>query len=510
MEDYILQMKNITKAFGGVNALTDVSFNVKRGEIHALVGENGAGKSTLMKVLSGLYPFGSYTGELIFDGEVQRFGKIKDSESKGIVIINQELGLIKSMDICENLFLGSEILKHGVIQWKDQLVRTKELLDRVHLHIDPKVKISDISTGKQQLVEIAKALGKDAKLLILDEPTSSLTDTDTENLMLILSELKKAGTTCIYISHKLEEIFAITDTVTVLRDSRTVVTKPTSEMTEDSMVSYMVGRDLTDRFPRKEHKPGEEVLSLKNWTVPNPEDPSRKLVDNVNISIRKGEIVGMVGLMGAGRTEMALSMFGVLPTAEGSEMYISGKRITPKSPKDMIRNGLSYVTEDRKRYGLILDADIRNNISLASLTKLAKKGVISPREEEQLCNEYVDRIHIKTTGLQQKAKNLSGGNQQKIVLSKWLMTEPDILIMDEPTRGIDVGAKYEIYNLMNELVDKGIAIIMISSEMPEALGMSDRLYVMQEGKLKGEFDWREATQEKILSCAIGGKEDAEK
>ena len=504
MEDFILQMKSITKKFASVTALSNVSFNVRRGEIHALVGENGAGKSTLMKILSGLYPAGTYDGELIFENEVQNFTNIKESEKKGIVIINQELGLIKTMDICENLFLGNEILHNGVIQWNKQMQRTKELLARVHLDINPKTKISEIGAGKQQLIEIAKALGKNAKLLILDEPTSSLTDTDTENLMLILDELRKEGTTCIYISHKLEEIFRITDNVTILRDGQTITTRPTKEMTEDEMVSLMVGRDLVDRFPRKEHKAGEVVLELKNWSVMNPDNKEQKLIDSVNLTARRGEIVGIVGLMGAGRTELALSLFGELTPTQESEAYLEGVKIKPRSPKEAIAHGISYVTEDRKRYGLITEADIRSNISLASLKKLCRRGVISKNEEIKSCENYADKLRIKMSSLEQKAKNLSGGNQQKVVLSKWLLTEPKVLILDEPTRGIDVGAKFEIYNLMNELVDRGVCIIMISSEMPETLGMSDRIYVMHEGKIKGEMSWEEATQEKILSCAIGG------
>lgn len=504
MEDFILQMKSITKKFASVTALSNVSFNVRRGEIHALVGENGAGKSTLMKILSGLYPAGTYDGELIFENEVQNFTSIKESEKKGIVIINQELGLIKTMDICENLFLGNEILHNGVIQWNKQMQRTKELLARVHLDINPKTKISEIGAGKQQLIEIAKALGKNAKLLILDEPTSSLTDTDTENLMLILDELRKEGTTCIYISHKLEEIFRITDNVTILRDGQTITTRPTKEMTEDEMVSLMVGRDLVDRFPRKEHKAGEVVLELKNWSVMNPDNKEQKLIDSVNLTARRGEIVGIVGLMGAGRTELALSLFGELTPTQESEAYLEGVKIKPRSPKEAIAHGISYVTEDRKRYGLITEADIRSNISLASLKKLCRRGVISKNEEIKSCENYADKLRIKMSSLEQKAKNLSGGNQQKVVLSKWLLTEPKVLILDEPTRGIDVGAKFEIYNLMNELVDRGVCIIMISSEMPETLGMSDRIYVMHEGKIKGEMSWEEATQEKILSCAIGG------
>lgn len=505
MDDYILQMKNITKKFGSVRALSDVTFSVRRGEIHALVGENGAGKSTLMKILSGLYPAGSYTGELVLNGEVQHFTSIKDSEKKGIVIINQELGLIKTMDICENLFLGNEILKNGIIQWNEQMRVTRELLERVHLNIDPKTKIIDMGAGKQQLVEIAKALGKNARLLILDEPTSSLTDADTENLLQTLRELKASGTTCIYISHKLGEIFSVTDTVTVLRDGRTITTLPTRELTEDSMVSYMVGRDLLDRFPRKEHQPGEVMLELKNWSVVNPDNPGKMLIDHVDLVARKGEILGIIGLMGAGRTELALSLLGEYTHTPDSELYLDGKRVAPKDPKQAIDCGISYVTEDRKRFGLVLDADLQHNISLASLRKLCGRGgFIRGNEEIKRCNDYVARMRIKTNSLMQKAKNLSGGNQQKVVLAKWLMTEPKVLILDEPTRGIDVGAKYEIYNLMNELADSGVCIIMISSEMPEALGMSDRLYVMHEGKIKGEMSWKEATQEKILSCAIGG------
>jgi ABC-type sugar transport system, ATPase component len=505
MDDNILQMVNILKEFSGVKALSDVSFGVKKGEIHALVGENGAGKSTMMKVLCGIYPYGSFEGKLIYDGKEQQFMNIKDSETAGIAIIFQELTLIKAMSICENIFLGDEIKANGVIKWNEQIRITAELLKKLHLDIDPMTIVGELGVGKQQLIEVAKALNKKARLLILDEPTSSLTDVDTKNLLQIIKELKSEGTTCIYISHKLNEIFEIADTVTVIRDGKAIITEKIENFDEDKIVSYMVGRELTEHFPRKPHIPGETVLELKNWTVMNPEMPGKKLLDDINLVVKKGEILGLAGLMGAGRTELALSMFGIYKPESESKMLINGEEVSANSPKKAIDLGIGYVSEDRKRYGLILQSDIKTNISLASLRKFCRMGSIVTNEEILKSQEYMELLKIKASSIYQETGSLSGGNQQKVVLSKWLLTNPRILILDEPTRGIDVGAKVEIYNEMNNLIDQGMCIIMISSEMSEILGMSDRIYVMSEGKIKGSFDWQEATQENILSCAIGGK-----
>lgn len=505
MDDYILQMIDITKEFSGVKALTDISFDVRRGEVHALAGENGAGKSTLMKILCGIYPDGDFQGKLLIGGYEQHFHNIKDSEKAGVAIIFQELTLVKSMSVCENIFLGDEIKKHGVIDWNMQQKITEELLKKLHLEIAPETIVEELGVGKQQLIEIAKALNKKAKLLILDEPTSSLTDVDTENLLRIIRELKAEGTTCIYISHKLNEIFKIANRVTIIRDGKAIITEDIPNLNENKMVSYMVGRQLTERFPRKEHRAGEVMLELKNWTVMNPELPGRKLLDDIHLVARRGEILGLAGLMGAGRTELALSLLGILKPVEGSELYIEGKREISDSPEQAIECGIGYVSEDRKRYGLILQSDIKTNISLASLKHLCRRGSIIGNLEILKTQEFMKLLRIKASSVNQETGSLSGGNQQKVVLAKWLLTNPKILILDEPTRGIDVGAKVEIYNEMNNLVDQGMCIIMISSELPEILGMSDRIYVMGSGQIKGKLDWKEATQETILGYAIGGE-----
>lgn len=507
MSDYILCMEHITKAFSGVKALDDVTFNVARGEVHALIGENGAGKSTMMKVLCGTWQYGSYDGKIILNGQEQKFHSVKESSHAGIAIIFQELTLVKSMSICENIFLGDEIRKHGVIQWNQQKKITEGLLEKVHLKLDPDTVVGELSAGRQQLVEIAKALNKNPKLLILDEPTSSLADVDVENLMRIIRELKAEGTTCIYISHKLNEIFEIADTATIIRDGRSIITEKVSNLTEDKIVAHMVGRDLSQRFPRKKHTPGETVLEIKNWTVMNPEYADHVFCDKINLKARKGEILGIAGLMGAGRTELALSIFGHYQAEPGSEMYLNGEKIRITSPERAISAGVAYVSEDRKQYGLVLESDIRTNMSMAGIKKLCRRGVIRTNEETKRTLYYVDLMRIKAASLKQQVKALSGGNQQKVVIGKWLMTEPKVLILDEPTRGIDVGAKLEIYNEMNNLVDDGVCIIMISSELPEILGMSDRICVMSEGKIKGEFDIADATQEKIMAAAIGGNRD---
>jgi len=503
LEEYILRMDNITKVFPGVRALDNVCFNVRRGEIHALVGENGAGKSTLMKILSGSYP--NYEGKLFFGEEERNFRTIKDSEEAGITIIYQELNLIKSMSICENIFLGNEIKKNGVIQWNKQMQITQALVQRLGLEARPSTKIEDIGVGKQQLVEIAKALNKQTKLLILDEPTASLTDTDTENLFSILRQLKAEGTTCIYISHKLGEIFKIADRVTVLRDGQSIITGEIGEFDENRIISHMVGRELVGLYPREAHTPGETVLELKDWTVPDVENPAKNLVEEVNLQIRKGEILGIAGLMGAGRTELAMSIFGVYRHNGNGSLMVEGKPVRIKNPGDAISHGISYVSEDRKRFGLVLGKDVKENISLASLHKLMRYGRIDSNREIKQTNEMVDALKIRTPSIAQLVKNLSGGNQQKVILGKWLLTEPKVLILDEPTRGIDVGAKREIYTIMNQLVEQGVCIVMISSEMQEILGISDRIVVMHEGKISGEADYQNTTQEILMRYAIGDK-----
>ncbi|WP_313558941.1 xylose ABC transporter ATP-binding protein [Ruminiclostridium cellobioparum] len=505
MSEYILEMKNITKEFPGVRALDDVTFKVKKGEIHALCGENGAGKSTLMKVLSGVYPTGTYTGEIIVKGSTQSYSGIKDSERAGIAIIYQELALVKQMSVCENIFLGNEkVKKTGLIDWDKSYAESQKVLNEVRLNINPNTKVLNLGIGQQQLVEIAKAIAKKAEILILDEPSAALTESETENLLQILKELKSKGVTCIYISHKLNEVFEIADNITILRDGKTVGTEPASEITENKVIAKMVGRELTQRFPRKEHKPGQIVMEVKNWNVHNPDLPELKLIDNASFKVRKGEILGIAGLMGAGRTELVMSIFGAYGTNVSGELILEGKKVSIKNPKQAIKSGISYVSEDRKRYGLVLGMDIKNNVTLSSLEAISKLTLINSNEVIKNTNQYVEDLRIKTPSIEQKASNLSGGNQQKVVLAKWLMTKPKILIMDEPTRGIDVGAKFEIYNIMNKLIDEGVCIIMISSELPEILGMSDRILVMHEGRLTKEFNWEEATQENILTYATGG------
>ncbi|MFA9397042.1 MAG: xylose ABC transporter ATP-binding protein [Clostridiaceae bacterium] len=508
MEEYILEMRNITKEFPGVKALDNVNLKVKKGEIHALVGENGAGKSTLMKILSGVYGADSYDGEILVKGEKQNFQTIKDSEKVGIGIIYQELELIKLLSLAENIYMGNEFKKHGVIDWNKTYKEASKALKEVKLFDNPNTKIIELGIGKQQLVEIAKVLSKNVDILILDEPTAALNETDTNNLLSIIKELKNKGVTCIYISHKLSEITEISDTVTIVRDGQTITTKDMhsdERLTEDDIISYMVGRKLTQRFPRKEHKAGETVLEIKNWTINRPELTDKVMIDNVSFKAKKGEILGIAGLMGAGRTEFVMSLIGAYGIKKSGEMYIDGNKVDVKAPREAIMKGISYCSEDRKGKGLVLKMDIRSNISLASLKSISKLNKINGNEEIKIVNKYRKEMNIKTPSIEQKVGNLSGGNQQKVAVAKWLMTKPKVLILDEPTRGIDVGAKCEIYNIMNDLVDQGVAIIMISSELPEIMGMSDRIIVMNQGKFTGELEYKDATQEKVMFYATGGR-----
>ena len=499
-------MKNITKTFPGVKALDNVNLQVEEGEIHALVGENGAGKSTLMNVLSGIYPYGSYEGDIIYDGEVCKFDKIKDSEEKGIVIIHQELALIPYMTIGENMFLGNERGHKYKINWNETNARAAELLKTVGLKEGPQTLIKDIGVGKQQLVEIAKAFSKKVKLLILDEPTSSLNDEDAKMLLDLLMEFKKNGLTSIIITHKLNEIIYCADRCTIIRDGTTIetLTKGVDDLSEDRIIKGMVGRSMDDRYPTRKHNVSKEVmLEVKDWTVHHPLYPE-KIVDNkINCKVHRGEVVGFSGLQGAGRTEFAMSVFGKSYGSNISgELYIKGEKVNLKNPHDAIRHGLAYVTEDRKTNGLILGESIRFNTTLARLSKVCEKGVINTDMEVHLADEMTKEMGTKTPSNEQKIGNLSGGNQQKALLGKWMFTEPDILILDEPTRGIDVGAKYDIYCLINKMVEDGKSVIMISSEMPELLGMCDRIYVMSEGRLAGEFTAEEATQERIMASIM--------
>lgn len=503
MAKVILEMKHITKTFPGVKALDNVNLKVEEGEIHALVGENGAGKSTLMNVLSGIYTYGSYEGDIIFNGEVCQFKTIKDSENKGIVIIHQELALVPYMTIGENMFLGNEQGKKLALNWQETYAKADELLKVVGLKEPSRTLIKDIGVGKQQLVEIAKALAKKVKLLILDEPTASLNESDSQVLLDLLLQFKKEGMTSIIISHKLNEIAYVADKITVIRDGSTIETldKKTDDISEDRIIRGMVGRELSNRFPSRSTKPSREIgLEVKNWTVYHPIYTERKVVDNVNLNVRKGEVVGISGLMGAGRTELAMSLFGRSYGSNISgQVKINGKEVQLKTVKQAIENKLAYVTEDRKGNGLVLSNPIYINTTMAKMDKVSKAGVIDKELEIKVANEYKEKLKTKCPSVLQNVGNLSGGNQQKVLLSKWMFAEPDVLILDEPTRGIDVGAKYEIYCIINDLVAEGKSVIMISSELPEVLGMCDRIYVMNEGKIVGELGKEEATQEKIMA-----------
>ena len=506
MAKILLEMKNITKTFPGVKALDNVNLQVEEGEIHALVGENGAGKSTLMNVLSGVYPYGSYEGDIIYNGEVCKFHDIKQSEEKGIVIIHQELALVPYMSIGENMFLGNERGKKAAIDWDETYGQAEKYMKEVGLSESSRTLIKDIGTGKQQLVEIAKALAKNAKLLILDEPTSSLNESDSKALLDLLLKFKKDGMTCIIISHKLNEVSYVADKITVIRDGSTIetMTKGVDDFSEDRIIKGMVGREIADRFPKRHGvKISDVSMEVKNWTVYHPIYTERKVVDNVSIKVHKGEVVGISGLMGAGRTELAKSVFG---RSYGSNisgtLLLNGKEVHLKSSRDAIAHKLAYVTEDRKGDGLILSNPIKTNTTLANMAGVSNGIVIDKDKEYAVAVEYKEKLKTKCPTVEQNVGNLSGGNQQKVLLAKWMFADPDVLILDEPTRGIDVGAKYEIYCIINDLVAAGKSVIMISSELPEVLGMSDRIYVMNEGKIVGELSQEEASQEKIMSCIL--------
>jgi putative multiple sugar transport system ATP-binding protein len=497
-------MKNITKTFPGVKALNNVSFQVAEGEIHCLVGENGAGKSTLMKVLSGVYPYGQYSGEILFGGQVQKFAGIRDSEKAGIAIIYQELALVPEMTVYENIFLGNEIRKGPTIDWNETIKRATEAIKKVRLDVNPATKVKDLGVGKQQLVEIAKALSKEVRLLILDEPTAALNEDDSANLLNLIRGLKEHGVTCILISHKLKEVIAIADSVTVLRDGQTICTLDAhkGQVSEHVLIKHMVGREITHIYPPREHKPSDEVvLEVKNW---NAYDPTlgRDILRDIHFNVKKGEIVGFAGLMGSGRTELALSLFG---NPKGyrikGELYVKGQKKRLGHPQEAIAAGMAYATEDRKAAGLILIQDVKQNITLANLREIARRGVVDDNAEIKVAEDYRASLNIKTPSIEQKVGNLSGGNQQKVSVAKWLFVKPDVLILDEPTRGIDVGAKYEIYTIMTRLVQQGMSIVMISSELPEVLGMSDRVYIVSGGHIAGELPIEEATQEKIMQLA---------
>ncbi len=503
MDSPILEMKSITKRFPGVKALDDVNLNVQQGEIHALIGENGAGKSTLMKVLSGVHAYGTYEGEIIFNRNLCEFKNINESEELGIVIIHQELALIPELSIAENIFLGNEQQKNGVINWSETLVKTIELLKKVGLKVNPEEKIKNIGVGQQQLVEIAKALSKDVRLLILDEPTAALNEEDSENLLNLLVELKEQGMTSILISHKLKELLKVSDSLTVLRDGQTIQTYHirNQKITESIIIKDMVGRDLTNLYPERKKVIGNEVVfEVKDWSVYHPLDPNKQLLHNVNLKVKKGEIIGIAGLMGAGRTELAMSIFGKSYGKKISgELYKDGRKIKLNDVSEAIKHKIAYVSENRKDYGLVLIDSVRKNLTLSNLKKVSNKNILNMNDEIVEAESIKTKMNIKAPTIEQVTTHLSGGNQQKVVLGKWIFTDPDLLILDEPSRGIDVGAKFEIYKIINELAEQGKSIIMISSELPELLGMCDRIYTLCEGEITADVNIEEADQETLMT-----------
>jgi putative multiple sugar transport system ATP-binding protein len=499
----LLEMRGISKVFPGVRALDQVNLVVEQGEIHAICGENGAGKSTLMKVLSGIYPHGSYEGEIVYDGQPLQNRSIRDSEARGIIIIHQELALVPLLSIAENLFLGNEVASKGVINWPQAFQKTEGWLKKVGLSEAPTTPVGKLGVGKQQLIEIAKALAKNVRLLILDEPTAALQENDSQKLLDLMLELKAQGMTQIIISHKLNEINRVADRITVLRDGSTVSTMNREEISEDRIIRDMVGRDMAHRYPERTPNIGEVLMEVQDWTVWHPEQAGRKVIAGAGFTVRKGEIVGIAGLMGSGRTELAMSIFGRSYGRDISgRVVMGGREADVSSVTKAVAAGLSYVTEDRKALGLILEEPIVKNTTLANLPGVSRRGVLDKRRETKVAEEYRKLLGVRTPGVQQKVVNLSGGNQQKVVLSKWLYTDPQVLILDEPTRGIDVGAKYEIYTIMNDLAAQGRGVVMISSEMPELLGMCDRIYVMNEGRIVGELSRAEANQEKIMAMIL--------
>ena len=501
MSNNILEMRSITKIFPGVRALDDVSLTVERGHIHAICGENGAGKSTLMKVLSGVYPAGTYDGDIVYEGEVVAFKNLRDSEAKGIVIIHQELALSPHLSIAENIFLNNEIKRFGLIDWNKTGQEAQKLIARVGLRESPDTKIKEIGVGKQQLVEIAKALSKRVKLLILDEPTAALNDEDSAHLLDLLRHLKGQGITCIIISHKLNEIASIADKTTIIRDGKVIETLDMAggKVDQERIIKGMVGREMENRYPQHTATIGEEILRVENWTAHHPEETSRVVVDNVNIKVHRGEIVGLAGIMGAGRTELARSIFGhSWGSRISGKVFINGKEAKVSTIRDAIDSGIAYATEDRKRYGLNLIDDIKRNISMASLKDFLKRGLVDDNREFVVASEYRESMNIKAPSVNSVVGKLSGGNQQKVVLSQWINTKPEVLILDEPTRGIDVGAKYEIYTIIQNLADTGKGVIVISSELPELLGICDRVYAISEGRITGEVEKKDFKPELLM------------
>jgi D-xylose transport system ATP-binding protein len=499
----ILEMRAITKSFPGVRALDGVTFDLYGGEIHSLVGENGAGKSTLMKVLGGVYPYPEYGGQIIINGQERRFGGVRDAEGAGIAVVFQELSLVQDMTVGENVFLGREPRRFGVVRWDELYGRAGQLLDDLHLRIDPRTQVRSLGIGQQQLVEIAKALSQDARILVLDEPTAALADAEVETLYTILDKLRARGVGMIYISHKLEEVFHLSERITVLRDGRTVGTHKKDEVDEARVIALMVGREVDQLFPKAEHEAGETVFEARSITVFDPVVEHKKLVDQVSFSVRKGEVLGIAGLMGAGRSDLLMAIFGAHPGRTLGEIVINGRPTRIASPSDAIRHGLGFVTEDRKRYGLVLDQTILNNMTLASLDRIYGKFLTNRDVEAMAGEREMKNLRVKAPNVFTVAGTLSGGNQQKVVLAKWLLTRPTVLFLDEPTRGIDIGAKQEIYAQINRLASAGLALVLVSSELPEVLGLSDRVIVLYEGRVTGEFTRTNATPESVMACATG-------
>jgi ABC-type sugar transport system ATPase subunit len=499
----LLEMRNITKTFPGVRALDGVSFDLYEGEFHALVGENGAGKSTLMKVLGGVYPHPQYGGEILLDGQARRFSSVRDAEAAGIAVIYQELSLVKEMNIGENIFLGREPRRFGIIQWENLYSRARKLLGELHLPFDPRTPVGHLGIGQQQLVEIAKALSQEARILVLDEPTAALTDAEVETLFGILNNLRSRGVGMIYISHKLNEVLRMSDRITVLRDGRTVGTDKTGNMDEARIIARMVGRDVGDIFPQADHQRGNVVFEARNITVEDPNVPGKLLVNKVSFSVRQGEVLGIAGLMGAGRSDLLMAIFGAHAGRASGDVLVEGKATRITRPSDAIKHGIAFVTEDRKRFGLILDQTILNNMTLAGLNRLSGRFITNVDAESQAGERSMRELRVKAPSVYTEAGTLSGGNQQKVVLAKWLLTNPRVLFLDEPTRGIDVGAKQEIYAQINKLAATGLAIILVSSELPEVLGLADRVLVLHEGRITGEFTRTDATPEKVMACATG-------
>ena len=503
MPSSLLEMKLITKSFPGVKALDGVTFDLNHAEIHALVGENGAGKSTLIKILAGVYPHPEYGGEIVLEGSERRFANVRESEHAGIAIIFQELSLVKELTVAENIFLGREPRRFAIINWEELYSRAQKLLDELHLQIDPRTPVVNLGIGQQQLVEIAKALSQNARILVLDEPTAALTDAEVDTLFSILNDLRARGVAMIYISHKLDEVFRISDRITVLRDGKTIDTTATAETDEPRVIAKMVGRAVDQIFPEAKHDRGEVIFEARNVTVEDPSVPGKLLVDQVGFAAHKGEVLGVAGLMGSGRSELLMAIFGAHAGRKSAEILVDGKHIQIEKPSDAIKHGIGFVTEDRKRYGLILDQTILRNMTLACLRRLSGRFVTSEDAEAAAGERAATDLRIKANSVFTVVGTLSGGNQQKVVLAKWLLTNPRVLFLDEPTRGIDVGAKQEIYAQINRLAERGLAIVLVSSELPEVLGLSDRVIVLHEGRVTGEFTRKEATPEAVMSCATG-------